>query len=378
MFLSPVLTKDVRLSGTAVLNLRAALGTAQSNLSAVVAELGPTTQISRTGDGYQNTTRRTCWGATSTDNNACPTLGAECSTTGIGIDNACYLEVSKRVGPVTEWRVTRGTIDSRQRNSTWYQDASPVVPGEVQHLQHPAAADRAHLQGRQPDLDHRDREPVRRRRLGQHPVSGQRRPADHDRHASEQDHAPARRRLAVAGRFRRVTDPQGTVGGTVPATLGLTLGANAAFAPFTPGVAKEYEAGTTANVISTAADAALTVSDPGRLTNGAFSLAEPLRVEFSKSAWTGPVSNDKVDLKFKQLIKANDPLRTGTYSKTLTFTLSTTTPYPALTLLRPRRVRGRRTLSDLHAEWTNRRGLLRPQPLNFSLSRRGRRHGSMR
>ena len=63
-----------------------------------------------------------------------------------------------------------------------------------------------------------------------------------------------------------------------------------------------------------------------RLVNGAFSLAEPLRVEFSKSAWTGPVSNDTVNIAFKQLIKANDPLRTGTYSKTLTFTLSTTTP----------------------------------------------------
>ena len=49
-------------------------------------------------------------------------------------------------------------------------------------------------------------------------------------------------------------------------------------------------------------------------------------MESSKSAWTGPVSNDTVDVKFKQLIKANDPLRTGTYSKTLTFTLSTTTP----------------------------------------------------
>jgi hypothetical protein len=122
------------------------------------------------------------------------------------------------------------------------------------------------------------------------------------------------------------TDPQGTVGGTVPATLALTLGANALFEPFVPGVQKDYTANTTANVISTAADATLTVSEPGKLTNGAFSLAEPLRVEFSKSAWTGPVSNDSVAVKFKQLIKANDPLRTGTYSKTLTFTLSTTTP----------------------------------------------------
>ncbi len=39
-----------------------------------------------------------------------------------------------------------------------------------------------------------------------------------------------------------------------------------------------------------------------------------------------PVSNDAVPVAFKQAIGANDALRTGTYSKTLTFTLSTTTP----------------------------------------------------
>ena len=49
-------------------------------------------------------------------------------------------------------------------------------------------------------------------------------------------------------------------------------------------------------------------------------------MELSKASWTEPVSNDPVDITFKQLIKANDPLRTGTYSKTLTFTLSTTNP----------------------------------------------------
>ena len=54
----------------------------------------------------------------------------------------------------------------------------------------------------------------------------------------------------------------GGVGGTVPATLGLTLGAPASFGAFTPGVAKDYTASTTANVISTAGDAALTVRTP--------------------------------------------------------------------------------------------------------------------
>jgi hypothetical protein len=38
------------------------------------------------------------------------------------------------------------------------------------------------------------------------------------------------------------------------------------------------------------------------------------------------VSNDAVTLAFRQLIGANDALRTGTYAKTLTLTLSTTSP----------------------------------------------------
>ncbi len=42
--------------------------------------------------------------------------------------------------------------------------------------------------------------------------------------------------------------------------------------------------------------------------------------------YSGPVSNDQVALQFSQAIGANDALRTGTYSKTLTFTLSTTNP----------------------------------------------------
>ncbi|WP_147447904.1 amidase [Solirubrobacter pauli] len=122
------------------------------------------------------------------------------------------------------------------------------------------------------------------------------------------------------------TSTGGTVGGTVPATLSLSLGAPATFGAFTPGVEKDYSVTSRATVISTAGDAALSVSDPGHLVNGSFSLAEPLRVSFSKASWTAPVSLDPVDITFKQLIKASDPLRTGSYSKTLTFTLSTTTP----------------------------------------------------
>jgi hypothetical protein len=118
----------------------------------------------------------------------------------------------------------------------------------------------------------------------------------------------------------------GDVGGTVPATLSLTLGPPASFGGFVPGLAKTYTATTTANVISTAGDAALTVSDPGHLTNGGLALPQPLQVQIAPAAWTGPVSNAAVAILFTQAIGSTDPLRTGTYNKTLTFTLSTTQP----------------------------------------------------
>jgi hypothetical protein len=112
----------------------------------------------------------------------------------------------------------------------------------------------------------------------------------------------------------------------VPATLSLALGAPASFGAFVPGVAREYTASTTATVTSTAGDALLSHSAPGRLMNGTFALAQPPAITLSKTAWTGPVSNDAVTIGFRQAIGANEPLRTGNYSTTVTFTLSTTAP----------------------------------------------------
>ncbi len=85
-----------------------------------------------------------------------------------------------------------------------------------------------------------------------------------------------------------------------------------------------------ANVISTAGDATLTVADPssvstGRLVNGTFALASPLGGLGVVKTWGGPVSNDPVTITFTQAISATEPLRTGSYTKTLTFTLSRTT-----------------------------------------------------
>ncbi|WP_211233041.1 PIG-L family deacetylase [Solirubrobacter soli] len=137
-----------------------------------------------------------------------------------------------------------------------------------------------------------------------------------------------------------ITSVSGGVGGTVPATLSLSMGAPAAFGAFTPGVAKDYFATTTATVISTAGDAALSVADPsavntGKLVNGSFALQQTLQagtggtyapIPATVKTWNAPTSNESVAIGFKQSIGQNEALRTGTYSKTLTFTLSTTTP----------------------------------------------------
>jgi hypothetical protein len=143
---------------------------------------------------------------------------------------------------------------------------------------------------------------------------------------------------------------EGSAGGSVPATLSLTMGATASFGAFTPGLAKDYFASTTTTVISTAGDAQLSASDagalPGQLVNGTFALPTKLQVKATNSAnpatnytdvgssaaptpllsYAAPVSNDEVTIDFKQSIGAGDALRTGSYSKDLTFTLSTSTP----------------------------------------------------
>jgi hypothetical protein len=136
----------------------------------------------------------------------------------------------------------------------------------------------------------------------------------------------------------------GGVGGMVPATLAISLGSTPSFGTFTPGADHTYTTTTPATVTSTAGDATLSVSDPsaqapGHLVNGQYALHDPLQAKAGSGTladlgatplallrWTGPVSNDVESITFSQHIGPNDPLRTGTYAKTLTFTLSTTNP----------------------------------------------------
>ena len=145
----------------------------------------------------------------------------------------------------------------------------------------------------------------------------------------------------------------GEVGGGVEGSLGLTIPAGPwSFGTFVPGLARNYDLNLGAQVTSTAGNAALSVADnstnaPGRLVNGSFSLAQPLALRAPSPAdpnpayvpmpttsgtpvairsWTGPVTNDGVQIGLRQSIGANEPLRSGSYSKNLTFTLQSATP----------------------------------------------------
>ena len=117
-------------------------------------------------------------------------------------------------------------------------------------------------------------------------------------------------------------------------------------------VAPQHTAQTTATVISSAGDGALSVADAsttatGHLVNGTFSLPSALQAKASSAAgaggaafadvggsaaptglltYSGPTSNDAVTVAFQQHVGQTDALRTGAYNKPLTFTLSTTTP----------------------------------------------------
>ncbi|MBE2316271.1 lamin tail domain-containing protein [Solirubrobacter sp. CPCC 204708] len=133
--------------------------------------------------------------------------------------------------------------------------------------------------------------------------------------------------------------------GSVPATLALTIG-DATLGTFIPGIPGTYDGSLTAQVTSTGADATLSVLDAsstatGRLVNGTHALRSPVQVNVNDGAfaplrtdngpltlisWNEPVASRAVQVGFKQSIAADEGLRTGSYGKTLTFTLSTTAP----------------------------------------------------
>jgi hypothetical protein len=143
----------------------------------------------------------------------------------------------------------------------------------------------------------------------------------------------------------------GLVNGAVTPTLALTLGGTPTLGTFVAGTAATYTGTATATVTSTAGNAVLSAGDAspfatGRLVNGSASLAAPLQIKAASAGGTGgefapltalsapttlltyggPVTRDAVTVSYQQAIGQTEALRSGTYSKAVTFTLATTTP----------------------------------------------------
>jgi sugar phosphate isomerase/epimerase len=143
------------------------------------------------------------------------------------------------------------------------------------------------------------------------------------------------------------------VGGNVQSVLQLAIpNTSGTFGTFVPGIGTNYNTAVPATVTTTTGDAALSVTDPsatapGHLVNGAFSLASALQTRavglgdtppafaplnetagapLLLKSWSGPVTSAPLTIDLRQAIGATESLRAGTYSKALTFTLSTTTP----------------------------------------------------
>ena len=128
------------------------------------------------------------------------------------------------------------------------------------------------------------------------------------------------------------------VGGTVAPTLMLSLGERRRASPrFTPGRRAHVhgDAGRRRALDRGRRDAGGERPEPERVrpsgqrrvharSSHYASRAPPLPA--TVKTWTGPASHDPVTIALSQAIGANEPLRTGTYAKTLTFSLSTTQP----------------------------------------------------
>ncbi len=109
-FLSQPLVRDLRISGALRITVRATSSLDTAYLGAILVDYGTKTRISRTNNGITTGTVEDCWGVSSAS------------------DDACYLQVTKRLQTSSQWRVARGILDGQNRSS--YAVAEALIPGE--------------------------------------------------------------------------------------------------------------------------------------------------------------------------------------------------------------------------------------------------------
>lgn len=106
VFFSAPLRQPLRISGTPTVALKAALDKTQSNVGALLVDYTPAgetmSQITRSGEGLLTGTATDCWGDQDTTN---------------GDYTACYKQVTQPTTTVSQWRVSKGILDSSNRLS---------------------------------------------------------------------------------------------------------------------------------------------------------------------------------------------------------------------------------------------------------------------
>ena len=111
-FLTPVFTNPVRISGSPKIDLTISADQADANLTFLLVDLGPETNVSSrtSGEGVGNLTTRSCWGEST------------------GSDSACFLEVKTNTVQSTSWILSRGWMSATHADSL--ATRTPLTPGQ--------------------------------------------------------------------------------------------------------------------------------------------------------------------------------------------------------------------------------------------------------
>jgi predicted acyl esterase len=112
VFLSAPLPKDLRISGTPTVSLRVKVSQSNTELSARLVDYGSAPRIAyrAQGEGIRTLSTESCWGESTTD------------------DDACYFDTAKNVTTSDLGVLTRGWLDAAHRTSLTHP--SPLRPGK--------------------------------------------------------------------------------------------------------------------------------------------------------------------------------------------------------------------------------------------------------
>ncbi len=113
VFLSAPLAAPLRFDGTPYMNLKASANQTGTSLGALIVDYAPTAfqKVTRNGEGITTAAATDCWG---------PSVPTDF--------DSCYRIVSKATQNVTQWRVSRGVLDSRNRDDL--TTPTPLVAGQ--------------------------------------------------------------------------------------------------------------------------------------------------------------------------------------------------------------------------------------------------------